>query len=331
MILLNIVLVIVAFAILINGANFFVSGAGSIARKMGITPFVVGLTIVAIGTSAPEFFVNVIAAWEGSTELAIGNILGSNLMNIMLGLGVAAIISIIAIKEQTVWREIPFALLSVIVIGLLAFDGLFTPGAPNVITRGDGLILLSFFAIFMIYTFGLTKIKEDSDEDAEIEMFGWSKSILYTVGGIIGLIIGGKIVVTNAIEIANVFGMSENLIGLTIVAMGTSLPEIVTAIVAVRKGQSDIVVGGVIGSTIFNAFFILGSTALVKDVVISDERLSDVSFDVFFLLMISTLFFVFMFLGKRHKLERWQGVFFICLYLAYIGYAIAREFTGISG
>jgi len=323
--LLNGVMVIIAFAVLVKGADFFVSGASSIARKIGITPFVVGLTVVAVGTSAPEFFVNVIAAFGGSTELALGNVMGSNIVNILLGLGVAALVGTITIKEQTVWKEIPFALLSALIIGFVAFDQFFSDSGISAVTRGDGLILLAFFLIFMVYTFGLSKAEENEDEHAFIEMFGWPKSLLLSLGGIIALVIGGRLVVENAVAIAQTLGWSESLIGLTIVAMGTSLPEIVTSVVAVRKGQADIVVGGIIGSTIFNAFFILGSTAMVADVIVAPENLSTIGIDAVFLVAVSTLFFLFMFVGRRHTLERWQGGLFVGLYLAYMAYAVVRE------
>lgn len=325
--ILNVLLVIVAFSILIKGADFFVSGASSIARKMGITPFVVGLTVVAIGTSAPEFFVNVIAAIGGSTDLAIGNVIGSNVANILLGLGVAATVATIAIKKQTVWKEIPFALLSALVIAFVTLDTIFSGAPENIISRGDGLVLLSFFVIFMVYTFGLSKVKEGDEGSDSIDVYSWPKSLLLTLGGIGALLIGGELVVTNAVAIATALGWSENLIGLTIVAMGTSLPEIVTSVIAVRKKQADLVVGGIIGSTIFNAFFILGSTALVKDVVIAPQKNLDITFDTLFLLVISTAFFIFMFVGKKHSLERWQGILFVTAYLLYMGYAILREMS----
>ncbi len=323
--ILDITMIILAFIALVAGANYFVSGASSIARKIGVTPFVVGLTVVAVGTSAPEFFVNVTAAVKGSTELAIGNVMGSNIVNILLGLGVAAVVSKIAIKEQTVWKEIPFALLSVLVIAFVTLDTVFSGEEVNIITRGDALILLSFFIIFMVYTFGLSKAEENEEEDTEIKMYPWFKSLMLTLGGIAMLIIGGQLVVKHAVQIALSLGLSENLVGLTIVAMGTSLPEIVTSVIAVRKNQADLVVGGIIGSTIFNAFFILGSTAFVKDIVIDPLKLNNITFDIGFLFVVSLFLFFFMFIGHRHVLKRWQGVAFILLYFAYMGYAISRE------
>ncbi len=324
---LNAFLVVVAFVILVKGADFFVRGASSIARKVGITPFVVGLTVVAVGTSAPEFFVNVIAAFGGSTELALGNVLGSNIVNILLGLGVAALVGTISIKEQTVWKEIPFALLSAIVIAILTFDTFFSGAENNIISRGDALILLTFFVIFVVYTFGLSKAEENEDEHTSIEVYGWGKSLFYAIAGIAALVLGGKLVVANAVAIAEFLGWSENLIGLTIVAMGTSLPEIVTSVVAVRKGQADLVVGGIIGSTIFNAFFILGSTAAVADVVVDPEKIGSIGLDAVFLIGVSFLFFLFMFVGKKHAIERWQGCLFVTIYLAYMIFAVVREYN----
>lgn len=178
----------------------------------------------------------------------------------------------------------------------------------------------------MVYTFGLSKVKGEKDDNQDsIDVYSWPKSLLLTFGGIGALLIGGDLVVENAVAIALALGWSENLIGLTIVAMGTSLPEVVTSVIAVRKKQADLVVGGIIGSTIFNAFFILGSTALVKDIEIAPQKNIDITFDTLFLLLISTAFFIFMFVGKKHSLEKWQGVLFVVAYLLYMSYAIFRE------
>jgi len=311
--------IIVAFALLIKSADFFVAGASSIARKMGITPFVVGLTVVAVGTSAPEVVVNIIAALHGETAFSIGNIVGSNVVDILLGLGVAALFAPLVIKKQTVWKEIPFALLSALVLLFVGADLLFDAhNAMSVITRGDGLILLSFFVIFIIYTFGLSQTPEDDQND--IVVFSWMRSIFYTIGGIGGLVIGGKLAVMAAVAIAQGLGMSANLIGLTIVAAGTSLPEIVTAIVAVRKGQTDLVVGGIIGTIIFNVLFALGLTALVAPLPFAMPNIVD----NFFLIFVNVILFIIMFVGRKHTLYRWEGIFFIMLYIAYMTFAIIR-------
>lgn len=318
MLLLSCLLVLIAFFIVVKGADIFVLGASSIAEKLGVSPFVVGLTIVAIGTSAPELFVNVIAAYQGATALSIGNIIGSNIVNILLGLGIAAAIAPLTIKQQTVWKEIPFALLSGFVILFVGADLLFDPGTSSIITRSDGLIMLSFFIIFIVYTFGLSKVK--GEENTQTEIYSWTRSTLYVLGGLVALVLGGQMVVENAVSIANALGMSQNLIGLTIVAIGTSLPEIVTSIVAVRKGLADLVVGGIIGSIIFNVFFILGTTALVAPLPFTSDNMIDVGV----LIVVNLIFFFAMFTGKKHDLDRWQGFLFVALYVLYISYAIFR-------
>lgn len=311
-------LFVVALAVVVKSADVFVSGAASAARKMGMSAFVVGLTIVAIGTSAPEVVVNVIAASQGSTALSIGNILGSNVANILLGLGIAALFVPLAIKKQTVWKELPFTLLATLLIIVLGADCYFGQCVGNVLSRTDGLVFLSFFIIFLVYTFGLS---EPEGEDAnKIEVLSWLKSILFIVGGLIGLVLGGKFAVEAAVDIATLLGLSENLIGLTIVAVGTSLPEIVTSIIAVRKGHIDMVVGGIVGSMIFNVFFALGLTSLVADLPFSMANLTD----ALFLVAVTLVLFCCMFLGRKHTLERWQGIFFVALYVGYIVFAVIR-------
>ena len=319
--LLNILFILAGFFILVHGANYFVLGAASIARKLGISAIVVGLTIVAIGTSAPEFFVNVIAAYQGATDLSIGNILGSNLADILLGLGIAAIIVPLHIKKGTIWKEIPFSLLAAIFILIFGADSFISGVFPNELGRIEGIALLGFFVIFITYTFGLAKVKNGiSLRDEKIEILSWFMSVGYTVGGIAALAIGGKLAVDGAVAIADIFGISQNLIGLTVVAAGTSLPEIVTAIVAARKGHIDLVVGGIVGTIIFNALFALGATAVVRPLPFSGENL----IDSMVVVAATVLLFVFMFVGRKHTLERWQGYVFIAIYFVYLAYIMMR-------
>lgn len=318
--LIGLILVVVAsLYLIIKSAECFVKGAASASRKVGISTFVVGLTVVAIGTSAPELFVNVIAAYSGATALSIGNILGSNAINILLGLGIAAIFVPLAIKSQTVWKELPYSLLGAVMILILGSDLLINGFGSNIITRTDGLALLAFFVIFIIYTFGLNKA-QNGVEEQEVDIYSWARSSAYIIGGLAGLVIGGKLVVESAVGIASIAGLSENLIGLTVVAIGTSLPEIVTSVVAVRKGFIDMVVGGVVGSNIFNALWALGVTALVAPLPFQEDNLTD----AFFLMLVSLIFFLFMFVGQRRVLERWQGWAFVLIYIAYIIFAIWR-------
>ncbi|MCK4635652.1 MAG: calcium/sodium antiporter [Candidatus Moranbacteria bacterium] len=318
--LLNIIIVLISFGILIKGADYFVKGAASIAVKLGMSAFVVGLTIVAIGTSAPELFVNVSAVLKGSTELSIGNILGSNVINILLGLGISAIIVPLSIEKRTVWKEIPFSLLAAIMIFIFGSDRFIEGVGENVITRIDGLALLGFFILFIVYTFGLASVEKSGENGDEIENISLVKSIFYTIGGIFALVLGGNFVVSAATEIAVSLNISENLIGLTIVAIGTSLPEIVMSAIGARKGHVDLVVGGIVGSCIFNALFALGVTATVGDLAFTGDNI----IDALFLVLVSVILFVFMFIGKKKVLEKSQGIFFVLLYVAYILFAVLR-------
>jgi cation:H+ antiporter len=341
---INIIIISISFIIVIKGADFFVKGASSVAIKLGMSPFVVGLTIVAIGTSAPELVVNVMAVLEGSAELSIGNIIGSNIINILFGLGLAALFVPLTIKKATVWKEMPFLLMSVLMILILGADYVIDGFGDNVLSRSDGLVLLTFFIIFMVYTFGLSKDqkttketvknidtstqtlnnqtqdKEIEDPEEKMEVLGIAKSIIYIIGGIAALLVGGNWIVNSAVIIAEQLGMSENLIGLTIVAIGTSLPEIVTSIVGVRKGHTDLVVGGIVGSCIFNALFVLGVTAGVGNLPFTQANL----IDALVLAFITLILFIFMFIGKKHVLQKWQGIMFLLIYVAYIIFAIWR-------
>lgn len=319
---LNFLLVIVSFVLLVKGADFFVKGASSLAIKLGISAFVVGLTIVAMGTSTPEVFVNVSAVLKGSAELSIGNIVGSNIVNILLGLGLASIFAPLVIKKGTVWKEIPFSLMATVLILVLSSDVFLEGKSENLISRIDGIVLLSFFVLFMLYTFSLNKI-EKSDKDngsEEIESIGLFLSFIYILGGLVALVFGGKIVVVNSVIIAQKLGITENLIGLTIIAVGTSLPEIVTSIIGARKKQFDLVIGGIIGSCIFNSLFILGLTATVGNLNFNADNLQDALVLVF----ANILLFFFMFVGRRHILEKYQGAILILVYVLYILFAIWR-------
>jgi len=318
MLLANIVLLLVSFFVLIKGANYLVEGATSIATRMKISGLVIGLTIVAFGTSAPELAVNVLSAFQGATQVAIGNILGSNMANILLVLGIAAIIRSLTVQKQTVVKEIPFSLLAALVVLVFVSDVFLDRASVDVISRTDGLAMLGFFVIFMYYTYFASKaIPEETRRQKNISS---SLSVVYIIGGLLALFVGGHLIVQNAVSIANVLGVSQSIIGLTIVALGTSLPELVTAIVAVRKGQTDMAVGGVVGSNIFNIFLVLGLTATISPITFDHINFSDTLMTI----VASLLLFVTMYLGAHHRLDRWAGVLFVSLYLIYIGFRIAE-------
>lgn len=315
--LLSVFWIIMSIVALIAGAEFLVRGAASTAKKLGISSLVIGLTVVAFGTSAPELIVNIFSAIKGTTDIAIGNIIGSNIANILLILGVSATIYPLSVKKNTTWKEIPFALMAMIVVFIIGNDMLFDGATKNVITRTDGIILLFFFIIFMYYTFGISK---SEGENETIKILSWPISFLLLAGGLIMLFIGGHVLVDNAIILARIAGLSETFIGLTIVAVGTSLPELATSVVAVIHKHDDIAIGNVIGSNIFNVFWILGLTSVIRPLPFS----ASANFDVLFGVFASLLLFIFMFVHTQHKINRWQGILFVGLYVLYILYLINR-------
>ncbi len=314
------ILFIIGFFFLIKGADLLVDGASSIAKKLKISSIVIGLTIVAFGTSAPEFIVNMFASVQGKSEIAIGNILGSNIANILLILGISAIIYPITAKKNTVLKEIPLSLLAAVVLGLMANDMIIDGASFSGITRIDGLILLSFFIIFLYYTFGITKSDTDIVEE-KIKVFSYSKAIVFIILGLAGLVIGGKWIVDGAVQIAEFFNISQSLIGLTIVAIGTSLPELATSAIAAYKKQSDIAIGNVVGSNIFNIFWILGASAVIHPLPFNSSSNGDIAMTIF----ASIVLFLVMFIGKKRIIERWQGVFMVITYVGYLVFLVLTK------
>ncbi|MBI5222411.1 MAG: calcium/sodium antiporter [Candidatus Magasanikbacteria bacterium] len=308
---------VIGLAILIVGAEALVRGSASIAKKLRISSLVIGLTVVAFGTSMPELVVNMFSAWRGTADIAIGNVIGSNIANILLILGIAAIIYPLRVKGSTVWKEVPFAVLAVALVFLLGNDVTLDGGIKNIMTRTDGLVLMAFFIIFMFYIFGLAKT-EGKPED--IKVYSWAYSIISTLLGLGLLCWGGKMLVDNSIVLARLAGLSEALIGLTIVAVGTSLPELATSVIAAIHHHDDIAIGNVVGSNIFNVFWILGLTSTILPLPFN----SAVNFDVLVCLITTVLLFLFMFVGTRRRLDRWQGAMFILLYAVYIAYLVYR-------
>lgn len=315
------ILFILGFFVLIKGADLLVDGSASIAKKLKISSIVIGLTIVAFGTSAPEFIVNIYASVQGNSGIAIGNILGSNIANILLILGISAIIYPVTAKKNTVLKEIPFSLLAVIILGLMANDLIIDGEVFSGITRIDGFVLIAFLIIFLYYTFGITKSADDIVEKDEIKVFSYPKAILFIILGLTGLVFGGKWIVDGAVKIAELYNVSQSLIGLTIVAVGTSLPELATSAVAAYKKQSDIAIGNVVGSNIFNIFWILGVSGIIRPLPFSTNLNSDILMTVY----ASVLLFLVMFVGQKRVIERWQGVFMVTSYFAYIVFLILTK------
>lgn len=318
---LSIIFLIIGLALIIGGANFLTDGAAAIARRTGMSDLVVGLTIVAFGTSAPELVISLISAAGGSSELAVGNVVGSNLFNILVIIGVTAMVMPIKIGQGVMTKEIPLVILSSAVLLVMANGPLLDNAQSAEITRSDGLILLLFFAIFMRYTF--TQARNTSENSAKetagqkTELPVW-RSILYIAGGLAALIYGGDRFVAGASEIASAMGVSEAVIGLTIVATGTSLPELATSVVAAIKGNSGIAIGNVIGSNIFNIFMVLGASATCSPLKLGSIG----NADMLTLLGASVLFWIFGWFFKQRTITRAEGAVLILCYIGYITYLI---------
>lgn len=312
--MLDIVFLIGGLVLTLYAANWLVDGSSSIAKRFNVSDLVIGLTIVALGTSTPELAINIFSAMKGSTDLAIGNVLGSNIANILLILGVASFFSPLVISTNTTWKEIPFSLLAVIVLGLMANDLWLDPEVNgNFISRNDGLVMLCFLAIFIVYTFEIAKFNPDVVDEVSVKPV-W-KSVLLTITGIVGLFIGGKLLVEGAIGLATMAGISERVIGLTIVAIGTSLPELAAAIVAAKKGKTDMAVGNVIGSNILNVFLILGVTATIHPMPFTAPASN---YDLGLVTLSTFLLFISTFLYNPKRIGKREGVIFVSLYIIYL-------------
>ena len=324
---LTIVLFIIGFILLIKGADIVVDGSSSIAKRYGISTFVIGLTVVAFGTSAPEMVVSILASIKESSGIAMGSIIGSNISNTLLILGVSAIIAPLVVKRATVNKEIPFSLLAVFAVAFLVNDALIDKIAPDGLTRVDGLVLILFFIIFIYYTFGITKEKENrlkkvarAVKGEELKEYNNIVAIGMIVLGLAGLVLGGRWIVNGGIEIAQFFGLSETLIGLTIVAIGTSLPELAASGVAAYRGKTDLAVGNVVGSNIFNLLWVLGISSTISTISFN----SALNVDIAILVGITVLLLFLIYVGKRNILGRWEGIVLLSLYVFYIIFLILR-------
>ncbi|WP_147589538.1 calcium/sodium antiporter [Clostridium paraputrificum] len=317
---MDFIILIIGFFLLIKGAEIFVDGASSIAKKIGIPSVIVGLTIVSLGTSAPELAVSLISSFNGNNGIAVGNVLGSNLFNTLVVLGGTAIVAPLLIKKSTIKRDYIATLVVTILTCFLIFG--LVPKSENMLSRISGIILL---VVCIAYMFILVKAaKKDSVKDeentSEIKM---SKNILLSLIGVVGIVFGGNLVVDSATNIAYALGMSEKLVGLTIVAVGTSLPELVTSIVAALKGENDIALGNVLGSNIFNLVLILGASATISPITVSGVMLIDLIILIAVTLFIGALIF---FNKKEDKrLGRLEGIILVGIYVAYLAYIIMRN------
>ncbi len=308
--IIQILLLIIGFVVLIKGADIFVDGASHLARNFNISKMLIGLTIVAFGTSAPEFAVSIQSILAGSGEIVLGNVVGSNILNILLILGSASLVHDLRVTNNTVKKELPITLLLTSLLVVLMSDQ-FINHQENLLTRGDGITLLLFFLVFIYYLISMMRNKIDEVDEDETVYPLW-KSILYTVLGIIAIIVGSNFVVDSATFIASAIGVSERIIGLTIIALGTSLPELVTSVVATKKGEYDIAIGNVVGSNIFNIGMVLGiPIALFGEISVGTFSVIDLGF------LFASAFLLFAFSANDYKIRKYEGIFLLLMFLIY--------------
>lgn len=312
------VLLVVGLTLLLKGADWLVRGASSIARAMNVSIFVIGLTVVSFGTSLPELVIGIVAGGSGKSDLFIGNIIGSNIANILLILGVSAMICPLPAKKGTVWKEIPFTLGAAFVFFVMLNDHLFD-GGEDILGHVDGIVLLIFFGAFLYYVAQL--VKEDTDQEWVGEQANDPKlrATVEIVVGIAGLVIGGRLAVDNAVSIAESWGMTEAFIGLTVIAIGTSLPELATSGMAAYRKNVDIAVGNVVGSNIFNILIVAGLSSVFNAMPYNTDN----NVDLLIMVIATLILFGFMFTGKpKNSLQRREGAVMVLLYFTYMGYLI---------
>lgn len=309
------VLLIIGFILLVKCADIFVDGASNLAKVLGVPTLIIGLTVVAFGTSAPEAAVSIASSFKGQNEIALGNVIGSNICNILLVLGVSALFNPLKAKKQIILKDFLFYLLSYIVLFVMVAGPFFMGEGLGVLSRSDGLVLLCFLAVYL-YSL-VINISRNDMKKKEKKKFEF-KDIIYIIFGIAGIVLGGNLVVDSATNIALSFGISKNLIALTIVAIGTSLPELVTSVIAAKKGETDIAIGNVIGSNIFNICFILGMSGSINQIIVSYESLVDIVF-----MMISGLM-VYLFSIKNSRIGNKKAIIMIGMYVLYTIYIICR-------
>ncbi len=312
--LLNIIILIAGFIVLIKGADLFVDGASGVAGNFKVSKILIGLTIVAFGTSAPELAVSIKSLLIGSGDIVLGNVIGSNILNILLILGCSALVHPLNVKNNTVKKELPITLMITCAFAVLLSDSLFSNNT-NSFPRGDGLVLLLFFGVFMYYLISMTRNKVD--DEAYTELPSMKKSIVLTLIGLIGIVLGSNFVVESASGLAKLFGISERMISLTIVALGTSLPELVTSVTATKKGEYDIAIGNVVGSNIFNIGVVIGIPISIIG-GIGNINFSYVDIAV----MIASALLLFLFSLNDHKISRREGSIFLILFIIYYSYVV---------
>ena len=306
MMIFDLFFIVLGVWLVLFGADKLTEGASALARRMNVPEMIIGLTVVAAGTSAPELFVSLVSALKGTPDMAVGNVVGSNTMNAMLIVGCAAMVAPMSISRSTVKKDIPFAIAATVLLALLSLN--------HYLGLVDGILLLMGFATFMAYT--LMQAKTAGAEEVQTELSPVWKNVAYLLGGLLGLVLGSNVFVDHASSVAASLGISEGVIGLTVVAGGTSLPELATSVVAARKGQSAIAIGNVIGSNVFNILMILGVTAAISPLQIEGITTIDMA------VMLASVALIWLFSRTRYTVERWEGGLLVVGYLVYLVWLI---------
>ena len=318
--IISILLLIVGGALVLFGADRLTDGATALARRFGVTEMVIGLTVVAFGTSLPEFVTSFMSTLKGSSDISIGNIVGSNIFNTLVIVGASALVYPIVIRKSTVTKDIPFSVLASIMLIVMVFDVALDGAAMNILARTDGLLMLGFFSVFMAYTFFMARNTEElstsNESNVPVKQMPYWKIFLFIILGLAGLVLGGNLFVESACDIALSLGISETVVGLTIVAAGTSLPELATSVVAARKGSSAIAIGNVVGSNIFNIFFVMGMCATIAPMKVGNISYIDLA------LMLVSMLMLWGFSFSKRKIERWEGALLVIVYLIYLSYLV---------
>lgn len=314
-------LLLLGFVLLIKGADWLVEGATAIASRLGVSDLIIGLTIVSMGTSMPELIISVIASVEGNSGLATGNVFGSNIANVLLILGATALVRDLPVHRNTILSELPFSLAAALLIGFLANSTLWYEPANDVsISRGDGIIILFFFFLFLTYILIIAKESQNKQDSTNAAPAALSRNFMLIAAGATALFLGGKWVVDGSVYIAGLFGISDTLIGLTVVALGTSLPELVTSITAALKKNTDIAVGNAVGSNIFNLLWILGISAVIRPLPFNVAS----NVDILAVIASSCLVILSLIIGRRLLIRRAEGIVFLAAYAAYLAFAVVR-------
>lgn len=323
--MLTYILFFVGFILLIKGASLLVDGASSLAKRWGLSDIIIGLTIVAIGTSAPELFINILANLRSVGDLSFSNIIGANILNILFVLGIAALIYPLIIRKETVWKEIPFCLLAPAMLFYLANDHWFNRSSTSILSRPDGLIMIAFFLFFIVYAVFIARSRKHPKIDHK--KHSPKLAIPMIVLGILGLFFGGEWVIQGAVAISRALGINESAIGLTIISLGTTLPELTTAIVAALRKKNDIVIGTIIGSNVFNILLVLGLSAVIKPIIFNPV----LNVDIILYGLFTLLFFLFLLMSrqflkdKHYSLGRWAGAAFVAVYVLYVFSVMIRN------